>query len=45
LRLLDNVSIQDMLQDSENEPAAGLANPLIALQRTNSSELHGLLRK
>ncbi len=43
LRLLDSVSIQDMSQDSEDEPRAVLVNPLVALQgNTTSSELHAL---
>ncbi len=46
LRLLDSVSIQDMSQDSEDEPRAALVSPLVALQgNTNSSELHASLRK
>jgi len=46
LRLLDSVSIQDMLQDSDDEAQSPLLNPLVALQgTTGSTELHGLLRK
>jgi FeS assembly SUF system regulator len=47
LRLLDSVSIQDMLQDVE-EPKAPVArpSPLVALQiAANSSESQGSLRK
>jgi DNA-binding IscR family transcriptional regulator len=47
LRLLDSVSIQDMLQDVE-EPKAPVArpSPLVALQLgANSSESQGSLRK
>ncbi len=46
LRLLESVSIQDMLQDSEDEPKSPLVSPLVALQGANgSTELHALLRK
>src|SRR5205085_2253577 len=46
LRLLESVSIQDMLQDSLDEPGTVLVKPLVALQGTmNSSELHASLRK
>jgi Rrf2 family protein len=46
LRLLDSVSIEDMLDDSAAEPEAPPINPLVALQTlTNSSEPHGALRK
>jgi FeS assembly SUF system regulator len=46
LRLLQSVSIQDMLQDSEEESPAASISPLVALQgTTGSTELHGLLRK
>src|SRR2546421_7319350 len=46
LRLLESVSIQDMLQDSENDPQPPLISPLVALQgTTGSSELHSVLRK
>ena len=43
LRLLDSVSIQDMLQDSEQDGAAALMAPLVALQVTvSSAELRSL---
>ncbi len=46
LRLLDSVSIQDMLQDSEQEPEASLANSLVALQSTpDSLQSQNSLRK
>jgi len=37
LRLLDSVSIQDMLQDSESEPPPLLASSLVALQNAPKS--------
>jgi FeS assembly SUF system regulator len=46
LRLLDSVSIQDMLQDSEDQPGEALVSPLIALQNTATSpEVRGSLTK
>ncbi|MBV9296815.1 MAG: Rrf2 family transcriptional regulator [Acidobacteriaceae bacterium] len=46
LRLLDSVSIQDMLQDSEPEPQVSLASSLVALQSSpNSVESRNSLRK
>jgi FeS assembly SUF system regulator len=46
LRLLDSVSIQDMLQDSADESGTVLVSPLVALQgAVNSSELNPSLRK
>lgn len=45
LRLLESVSIEDMVQDSEEEGRGGLVSPLIALQGANSPEVPGLLRK
>jgi len=46
LRLLESVSIQDMLQDSEGEPQASLAGSLVALQSAPKSlEPHNSLRK
>ncbi|MGA8027780.1 MAG: Rrf2 family transcriptional regulator [Bryobacteraceae bacterium] len=46
LRLLDSVSIEDMLQDSEDQPRAFLASPLVALQNTPKSlEAQSFLRK
>jgi Rrf2 family protein len=46
LRLLNSVSIQDMLQDSGDDPGTVLVSPLVALQdAVSSSELHASLRK
>jgi FeS assembly SUF system regulator len=46
LRLLDSISIQDMLQDSEGQSRETLLTPLIALQNTSSrSEVRGSLTK
>lgn len=47
LRLLDGLSIDDMLQDSEEtSPPPPLVGQLVALQgTTRSPELHGSLRK
>jgi len=46
LRLLDSVSIQDMLQDSAEGPGTALVSPLVALRgATNSSEPHASLGK
>ncbi|MGI8959960.1 MAG: RrF2 family transcriptional regulator [Bryobacteraceae bacterium] len=46
LRLLESVSIQDMLQDSEDETGAVLVSPLVALRgAANASDLHSALRK
>jgi len=46
LRLLDSVSIQDMLQDSEQESQGSLASSLVALQSTPKSlEAQSSLRK
>jgi Rrf2 family protein len=46
LRLLESVSIQDMLQDSDDQPQETIVSPLIALRSTTkSSDLHGSLRK
>ena len=38
LRLLSNVTIQDMLEDSEDEPGSA-ASPLIALSRTPAAQI------
>jgi FeS assembly SUF system regulator len=44
LRLLQSVSVQDMLQDSEDEPDPAHVSPLIALQAgANSPEGHRFL--
>ena len=46
LRLLDSVSIQDMLTDSDDQPREALVSPLIALRSaTKSSDLRGSLQK
>jgi Rrf2 family protein len=46
LRPLNSVSIQDMLQDSGDDPGTVLVSPLVALQdAVSSSELHASLRK
>lgn len=46
LRLLESVSIQDMLQDSEEEPQGLFATPLVALQSAPKSlESRSSLRK
>lgn len=46
LRLLDSVSIQDMLQDSADDSGTVVVSRLVALQGTmNSSEMHPSLRK
>jgi len=48
LRLLNDVSIQDMLQDAEAEPVVSMprSSSLVALQGTTKSlESHGSLRK
>jgi Rrf2 family protein len=44
LRLLESISVDDMLQDSEDEPRPAHVSSLIALQgTTNSPERHDLL--
>jgi Rrf2 family protein len=46
LRLLDSVSIQDMLDDTAPEPGAAPINPLVALQTLMPvTEAQGALRK
>ena len=44
LRLLDSVSIEDMLHDSEDEPPVLAAAPLVALRGTEPSGLQDLKR-
>ncbi|MBV9303022.1 MAG: Rrf2 family transcriptional regulator [Acidobacteriaceae bacterium] len=45
LRLLESVSIDDMLRDSEEEGKAALVSPLVALQGANSLDAKSLLRE
>ncbi|HEX4227126.1 MAG TPA: SUF system Fe-S cluster assembly regulator [Bryobacteraceae bacterium] len=44
LRLLNNLTIQDMLHDSDTD-AVGGASPLIALESGRDSSVYGALRK